>query len=588
MNNDRTRLSEMSRGELLSSTAERCLGVSHMWRADTLDLREGGGTMSDDKYMIGDRINVSLPAWLAEAKEIEDGETEGIISAITPKAVLLATEDDETWLPKSQISFEVVESQNDAFTKAARWKDDNELPPVPSTRHDPWEHQLRAYHFIAELDAAYLDMHMGTGKTKVVIDHVANFAPQTTLVVCPKSVVDVWPAEAAKHAQRDDIVVVPLVKGTVKERTREARQAVTRAERDGSPVVLVINYEAAWRPAFKRFALGRTWGLVVADEIHRIKKPGGKASMFMRTLGKRAKRRLGLSGTPLPHSPLDAYAQFRFLNPAIFGTSYHRFKHRYAVYGGYEGHEVLRWKNQRELGQKMAQISFHAGEEVLDIPAEKHVERVGRLTRGELKVYAQLEDEMIAEIEAGRVTVFNALTKLLRLQQVTSGYVRNDEGEDVAVGTSKRDLFADLLEDFERDEPLVVFCRFRHDLNTIKKTCETAGRTVGELSGRRNDIAEWRDGKFDVIAVQIQAGSLGIDLTRARFGIYYSLGFSLGDFRQSIRRINRSGQTRPVTYYHLIMKDTIDAKVYERLDARERLVEGVLDYLKRKKGAEDD
>lgn len=540
--------------------------------------------MSDDKYMIGDRISVALPAWLAEAKEIEDGNAEGTVSAVTPKAVLLAIEGDETWLPKSQITVEVLESQNDSFAKANRWKDDDELPPIPSTKIDPWEHQLRAYHFIAELDAAYLDMHMGTGKTKVVIDHVTNCEPQTTLVVCPKSVVDVWPAEIAKHAQRDDIVVVPLVKGTVKERTQEARQAVTRAERDGCPVVLVINYEAAWRPAFKRFVLGREWDLVVADEIHRIKAPGGVASMFMRTLGKRAKRRLGLSGTPLPHSPLDAYAQFRFLNPAIFGTSYNRFKHRYAVYGGYEGHEIVRWKNQRELGQKMAQITFHAGEDVLDIPPEKHVERFGRLTRAELKVYTQLEDAMIAEIEEGRVTVFNALTKLLRLQQVTSGYVRNDDGKDVAIGTSKRDLFADLLEDFAQDEPLVVFCRFHHDLNTIQKTCEAAGRTVGELSGRRNDVAAWQRGDFNVLAVQIQAGSLGIDLTRARFGIYYSIGFSLGDFRQSIRRVNRSGQTRPVTYYHLIMKDTIDAKVYERLDARERLIDGVLDYLKRKKG----
>src|SRR5207302_255726 len=84
-------------------------------------------------------------------------------------------------------------------------------------------------------------------------------------------------------------------------------------------LAFVLNYDSAWRSPFAEWALKQKWDLVVADEIHRCKAPGGKASRFLARLGKAARFRLGLSGTPMPHSPLDVYAYYRFLDPRIFG-----------------------------------------------------------------------------------------------------------------------------------------------------------------------------------------------------------------------------------------------------------------------------
>jgi SNF2 family DNA or RNA helicase len=114
---------------------------------------------------------------------------------------------------------------------------------------------------------------------------------------------------------------------------------------------------------------------------------------------------------------------------------------------------------------------------------------------------------------------------------------------------------------------------------------EAAGRRYYELSGRINQLEDWKterpgDRPAGVIAVQIRAGGAGVDLTRACYCVYYSLGFSLGDYDQSRRRINRPGQTRPVRFYHLIANDTVDEKVYAALKAKTDVVSHIMDGMK--------
>ena len=101
-----------------------------------------------------------------------------------------------------------------------------------------------------------------------------------------------------------------------------------------------------------------------------------------------------------------------------------------------------------------------------------------------------------------------------------------------------------------------------------------------ELSGRRNELDEWQQGDGpEVIAVQIQAGGLGIDLTRARYSIFYSLGYSLGDYEQALARVHRPGQNRKVTHLHLVAPGTVDEHVYDALEQKRDVVEFVIDTL---------
>jgi SNF2 family DNA or RNA helicase len=498
---------------------------------------------------------------------------------------ILSDEDIQT-----DAEFDALIEQAKQADEALTYKKAEDLPPVPCTKFPAWKHQLRAYHFAYNLPGAMLAMGMGTGKSKVTVDLVVNRGHMRTLILCPKAVVNVWPKEFRVHAGKE-VEVVPLTKGTVAKKAEQAQKALDLCKALNKPCVIVINYESAWREDFAKWAMTAGFDFVVCDESHKIKSPGGKASQFAGKIGARTPYRLALTGTPMPHSPLDVYAQYRFVDPGIFGTSFTKFRARYAQMGGFQNKQVVGYQNEDELNQKFYSVAFRVGNEVLDLPPLHHVYRSFELSKQAWKLYEELEEELFAsmndeEIEEmleeamsgkGQITASNGLVKLLRLQQIACGYVQDDEGNLVEVDNGRVELFSELLDDLPLREPVVVFCKFTHDLDNVRKVAEEQGRRYGELSGRQNDLVDAKMPEhIDVLGVQIQAGGAGIDLTRAAYGFYYSKGFNMGDYEQSIARLHRPGQTRSTTYVHLQAEGTVDEKIDKILSKRKALVEKAL------------
>lgn len=452
-----------------------------------------------------------------------------------------------------------------------------DVPPVPNEGTRSWTHQARAYWFAHSLKSAMLSMDMGTGKSKVAVNIAVNGQCATVLVICPLSVVDVWPSEFRKHAPQGFNAVFGLLNEgkSVAAKTKQLHRALSLGKTGRKPVVAIVNYESAWREPLAGTLLTTPWDLVILDESHRIKSPGGKASMYCARLGSKARRKLCLTGTPMPHSPLDIYGQYRFLDPGIFGTSFARFKARYAVFGGFHNKQVKGYQNQAELQKRFYSVAFRVEKaDVLDLPEFNHNVRFCELRPATRKVYNEMEQEFYTMIKDREITASNALVKLLRLQQVTSGHI--EEVPDL--GFEKTELLEDVIEDMPLTEPLVVFCRFDRDLDRVRAVARKIGREYFELSGRERSLGAWQASKAgDVLGVQIRSGGVGVDLTRARYAIYYSLGFSLGDYEQSLARIHRAGQTRPVFYYHLVAKNTVDQKVYQALRDRKDVVVSILE-----------
>ena len=439
-----------------------------------------------------------------------------------------------------------------------------------------WKHQRDGIAFLRDHPASMLAYDMGTGKTRVAIEAMSLDGAQRVLVLCPKSVVAVWPRELEKYAP-GRYLAVPLGKGTTAERAARAKQALFHGAARGDKVVVIVNYEAAWRGDLKKLLLGVDWDLVIADESHRIKAPGGKASAFCALLSSRARKRLCMTGTPMPHSPLDIYGQYRFLAPSIFGTSFARFKAEYAKMGGYGGHEVDEYINLERLQAMFYSIALRVeADEVLDLPGLHEYDRVVELEPGARRAYDQLLARFQADLAEGRVTAANVLTRLLRLSQCANGVLKTDDGQEVAVSQAKEQALEEVFDELERSEPVVVFCRFRTDIDTVHRVAAAAGRVSKELSGRCNELQEWQEGHGSILAVQIQAGGVGVDLTRARYAVYYSVNYSMGDYDQSRRRLYRPGQSRRCTYVHLVAEATIDQDIYEALSERRDLVESVL------------
>ena len=458
-------------------------------------------------------------------------------------------------------------------------------PPVGlSTK--PWRHQVAAYdfcreHFAAGHNGILLAMGMGTGKSLVACMLTLGLDARRVLIACPLRVVPVWLSQFERHVSAP-VVILGLDEdaGSVANKRALAEDKMRLAEARGVPFVCVINYDSAWREPFAEWAEKQSWDLVIADEAHRLKAPGGKASLFFKRLRPHARVRVAMTGTPMPHGLTDVYAVARFTDPTIYGPSFSAFRQKYCVMGGYQKKQITGYQHLDEFEELLSGFTFRVGKEVLDLPPETHVTYHCELSPDAQRIYRDLEEDFVAQVREDVVTAANAMVKLLRLQQVTGGVVPTDDGTVHRVDNAKQELLADTLEDIGNDEPVVVFCRFHADLDAVHEAAKTSGYQSLELSGRRDELKRWQDGEAQVLAVQISAGGVGVDLTRARYSIYYSLSFSLGEYDQALSRVHRPGQTRPVEHIHLVVRNTVDVKILRALEKRAEVVQSILAEIK--------
>lgn len=457
---------------------------------------------------------------------------------------------------------------------------------------DRWQNQEEAFQFAMTHSACMLDMDMGTGKTRVAIDVAFERTDvHKILVVCPKAVISVWRENLLKFRSEDDWTCWDRKTGSVNAKTEDLRswmQCTTENEEKTGvkqKIFVVINYDAVWRGAMGDLVVKTGFDLVILDESHRAKAAGSKVSRYLALLGKRVKYRMCLSGTPMANSPLDVYGQYRFLDPEIFGTRHDFFLQEFAIMGGPDRNFIVGYKNQNRLNAKFNSIAYHCKmadiADKIKLPAKLPPTcRLVTLPNRDLKTMKELSKEFVAECSSGHIVVSNVLTKLLRLQQMCSGFCVVGDGimEEKAtrdMNTAKEDELCDILEDVSITENVVVFCIFRHDLESIRRVCKKCGRQYFELSGSENTLDEWKKEDGAVIGVQIQAGAEGVDMTKANRAIYYSLPHSLAMYNQSKARLYRPNQTRPVSFIHLIAENTVDVAMYRSLLKKEDIIEAI-------------
>lgn len=442
--------------------------------------------------------------------------------------------------------------------------------PIPVTKLDPWPHQLQAYHQAYNFKGALLDAFMGTGKTKITIDLIQNRGHKRVLVLCPPKVIPVWESQFAQHCAIPYRMVLLDTSGNKKADARAAFASTA----DDKLLVTVISYHSAFREPFKAWSLAQKWDLVVCDESHILKAPGGVISKYVAALGRHSQYRLALTGTPLAHSPLDAYGQFRFIDPSVFGTSFTVFRTRYAIMNEYIPTEIIGWQNEADFYRRYYSRTIKIPREVLNLRPPIHVYPPdvpwAELGGDAARLYDEIASDFITELSDGTiVNASNALVQLLRLHQLAGGFLAGQQ-----LDNSKLEVLEELLDEIG-DEPTVIFALFRDEITAIHKVVAKLGRKSLEISGTGNDLPRWPQAG-NVLVVQVRAGGAGIDLTAAHYCIYYSKGFSLGEYDQSLARIHRPGQTETVTYYHLLTKHTVDSRIERALKERRDVIADIL------------
>ena len=452
-------------------------------------------------------------------------------------------------------------------------------------RAAPYEHQRRAAAFaldrLARGGGAALLMEMGTGKTLTSIGIVGQLWKERRiarlLIVAPLSILGVWRDEFDKFAGYD--YCLSVLEGTA------ARKADTIRHMAGKSLqVLVINYESAWR--MEKELAGWRPDMIVCDEGHKIKTHNIAASKAMHRLAVKAKYRLLLTGTVITNKPIDVFSQYKFCDPAIYGNSFYQFRNRYFDMVGFGGYTpVMKRSMEGEFTERLHSIAFRATKaECLDLPEFTDIVQGIDLEPQAMRIYRQLVRDSYAELAEGSVTATNVLSQLLRLSQLTGGYVGNDDAGGVTqVSTAKLDALADLVDGAVADgRKIVVIARFVPEIHAIGKMLEKKkiryAQISGEIRDRDEQIAAFQnDPDVPVFIGQIATAGLGITLTAASLMVFYSLDYSMSNYEQTRARIHRVGQKNECTYIHLVARGTVDEKVLKALHDKANLAKSLVD-----------
>lgn len=456
----------------------------------------------------------------------------------------------------------------------------------------PWEHQWIGLDYVMTHEVAAIFTDMGTGKTKIMIDMIQNRDFGLVLIVGTKKSCNVWENEFKIHSIGKNCVY-NLSNLSTSDKVSLMRKKSVKNKFSEPRGVIIVNYDSVWIEPFASLLLKMNIDCIVCDESHRLKIPSGKASRFLARLGKKCNYRYILSGTPMSESPLDIYGQYKFLNPEIFGTNYGKFKDRYenidqrkSAFCGFPIRDKKQpFKNLDELKSRVYTCAFKA-ESNVELPEVQHIYVDSYLSKAAQRIYKELNKEGVYEDDEGVLETNNILAKQTRLQQLLSGYlvVETDNfsrTELVKKDNSKEESLTTILENISFDEKVVVFAKFRKDFEAIRNVCKKLKREYGEISGKRDDYDLWKQGKINVIAVHYSSGSESISLIEAKYCVYYSHTFSYGKYLQSLKRIHRPGQNRPVVYYHIVSKvnneETVDDKIQKALEMKKGLKEYLME-----------
>lgn len=466
----------------------------------------------------------------------------------------------------------------------------------------PWAHQMAAIEKAGDRDSLALLFEMGTGKTSTAINIyrqkcLKEKAALRALVLCPLIVIENWKREFQIHSRLPASFIVPL-KGSKKDRERQID--VNGWKNDCIQAkIFVTNFEALqmdsvflklsqWRPEF-----------LIVDESHKCKDPQTKRTKAVIRLADNADYRLILTGTPILNSAMDLYAQYRILDRGdTFGRNYFSFRARYFVdkntnmsRHSYFPKWEVRAGSLEEMHENIKESSVRVEKsQCLDLPPLLKQTIYVPLSATQRKHYEEMKRDFITFIKGDACVAQLAITKALRLLQITSGFMNVEaaEGkfESVDISDNKRkEALSELLQDITTHSKCIVWAVFKQNYEAIRGVCLDLDIDFVEVHGgispnlKQENVDRFNtDPKCKVLIGHPGSGGIGINLVAASYSIFYSRSFSLEQDLQAEARNYRGGSEihAKITRIDLVAPDTIDELVLKRLASKLEIGEKVL------------
>jgi SNF2 family DNA or RNA helicase len=462
----------------------------------------------------------------------------------------------------------------------------------------PYAHQLTALEKSWDKTEYGYFMEMGTGKSKVLVDNMAMLYDKGkingAIIVAPKGVYRNWysqeiPNHLASHIQPTMVLWTAL---TSKTKDKEYQSLF---ETGHDLHILIMNVEALSTKKGLEFAakfMRCHETMIAIDESTTIKNPSAKRTKAILALGKAAKYRRILTGSPVTKSPLDLFTQCGFLNSYLLGyDSFYAFRNRYANmidrnFGGRRVQLIGSYKRLDELADKLKAFSYRVlKDDCLDLPDKVYIRREVDLTDEQTKAYSTMKSAALASLEGKMATAPHVLTQMMRLHQITCGHLKNDDGTITDIKNNRLKELINLLDEVEGK--VIIWANYVHDIEHIVKEIskefgeDSIVQYYGAISAeqRQENIEKFQDpnSKTKFFIGNPQTGGYGITLTCANTVVYYSNGYDLEKRLQSEDRAHRIGQEKSVTYVDFIAPKTVDEKIVKALRSKMNIANQIMD-----------
>lgn len=452
-----------------------------------------------------------------------------------------------------------------------------------------FKHQQDAVDFILAnhgYGALYHDIGLGKTLTALkIFDSLRALNPALKLfVICPLSLIEAaWGNDIQKF-------------------TNYVYHNIHKHKEDKPADIYIINFEGLLSekklPIYTRIIKNNPC-LAVIDESSKIKNNSALTTKRILSLRHDFKYRIILSGTPAPNNETEYWAQMMFIMPGIFHENFYAFRNRYChlergnqrmagqIITKSMAREIFAkgWKwgitedRKKELLSKMAPVChWRKKKDCLDLPEQIDETRDVELTQEQMRCYLQMKNYCITEIKGNAIPAPLAITKLIKLRQITSGFALTPDSEPVefAVNPKLRELLATL--DEAGEQQAIVWCQFHKEIEAIlEELGDKAVSLYGETKDKDASIKDFISGKAQYLIAHPRSAGHGLTFTNCSLQIFYSLDYSWEAYEQSRGRTHRAGQKNVCVYIHLIAPGTIDAIILDVLrrkgDANELVAE---------------
>ncbi len=444
----------------------------------------------------------------------------------------------------------------------------------------PYPYQQYCIDSIIYNRAIGLFLDMGLGKTVITLSAIHDlrynrWEVSKPLIIAPKTVAEAtWITEAKKWDHLKMMRVVPVL-GTVQQRLRAlATPADAYVINRENVTWLVEHFKNAW-----------PFDMVVLDESSSFKNASSKRFKSMKLVRSRIKRIVELTGTPSSNGLEDLWAQIYLLDGgARLGKTLGAYRDRYFVPGRRNRTTIFNYAPKDGSFEMIKQaisdicISMKASD-YLTLPDMIPHDIPVALDSAAKKAYAQLETDLLLQVDENTITAQSAGVLTGKLLQLCNGAIYDENRNAVKVHDCKINAFLELIEQLNGQHAL-VFYNFQHDRDRLVEALASTKLRVRVYS-QAKDEADWNNGEIDVLLAHPASCGYGLNLQRGGYNaIWFGLTWSLEQYEQANKRLHRQGQEHPVVIHHLIVQGGMDESVVAALQSKGDMQNALMDALR--------